>query len=59
MDNDMANVLDFIATINEAQEENRVEFECPLCCGIAHLSISPLNQHLFAKCEKCGMTLRE
>lgn len=59
MDNDIADVLDFISAINEAQEANRAEFECPLCCGTAHLSISPLNQHLFAKCEKCGMTLGE
>lgn len=59
MNDDIANVLDFIEAITEAQEANRAECECPLCCGVVHLSVSPLNQHLFAKYKKCGMALRE
>ncbi len=59
MDNNFADILDFIEAITEAQEAGRAECECPLCCGVVKLSVSPVNQHLFAKCEKCGMVLRE
>ena len=43
----------FLAALNQAVEENRQEFTCPICGGGASWTRSPFNGHIHAGCTKC------
>jgi len=43
-------------TIEKGKE---YEFECPICKGKGTAIKNSYNGHLYAKCEKCNMTIIE
>lgn len=55
------NTLKFIRTANNVckLKGKMYEFNCPICNSTAKAIKSDYNGHLFAKCEKCDMTIME
>lgn len=51
----------FLKVANDVCKEKgkSYEFECPLCKGRAEGIKNNYNGHLWAKCEKCNMTIME
>lgn len=60
-ENEIENTLKFIGTANNVckLKGKMYEFNCPICNSTAKAIKSDYNGHLWAKCEKCDMTIME
>ena len=61
MDNDefMDRIVLFMSAQQQAEEEGKREFECPLCGGLAWWGRENCNNHLRSSCPKCGFKMME
>lgn len=55
----MDDIIEYIKALNEAQEQGKTDFICPICGGTAHWSVSQDNGHTHSKCDGCGMRVME
>lgn len=58
-DKEIEDFLKFMTVASDTCKERgkRYGFNCPLCEGEAGAIKSSYNGHLWAKCNKCGMTV--
>ena len=52
-------MVTFLKALNEAEGKDQREYSCPLCGGTVRWTKSEYNGHIFAKCDKCGIVVRE
>lgn len=61
MNNDefMDRIVLFMSAQQQAEEEGKKEFVCPLCGGLAMWGRAKCNNHLRSACPKCGFKMME
>jgi predicted RNA-binding Zn-ribbon protein involved in translation (DUF1610 family) len=61
MDNDefIDSIVLFMSAQQQAEEEGKKEFVCPLCGGLAWWGRAKCNNHLHSGCPKCGFKMME
>lgn len=52
-------IFKYLKAEQEAEENGKQEFICPLCGGDAFWVRSPYNNHKHSGCRKCGMKVME
>jgi transcription elongation factor Elf1 len=55
----MDSLYKYLKAEQEAEENGKQEFTCPLCGGEAFWVRSPYNGHKHSGCRKCGMRVME
>ena len=52
-------IVAFLKARQEAEEQGKQEFTCPLCGATARWGRSSYNNHLHCSCQGCGFRMME
>lgn len=52
-------MIRFMKAMDQALNEGKQEYTCPICGGTVRVSVAKYNGHAHAYCDGCGMRLME
>ena len=58
-DEEMDDIFKYLKAQQEAEEQGKEEFTCPICGGQAFWGRSSINNHLHSRCENCGIRVMQ
>lgn len=58
-DEEINDIFQYLKAQQEAEEQGKDEFVCPICGGQAFWGRSRINNHLHSRCESCGIEVME